>query len=158
MRGKKLRVFLASTLIGLLSLLLASCADGTNSGQTSSSNNLEAEKLDTTQNGEVGQGSYISYESYESTSDLYENSEVILFFNASWCSTCKVARDNFEASLDQIPADLAIVVVDFDNSDDLRKRYGVTLQHTFVQIDSNGDALKKWSGSTTISELVKQTV
>jgi len=87
-----------------------------------------------------------------------KNSEVILFFNASWCSTCKVARDNFEASLDQIPADLAIVVVDFDNSDDLRKRYGVTLQHTFVQIDSNGDALKKWSGSTTISELVKQTV
>jgi len=114
--------------------------------------------LDTTQNGEVGKGSYISYESYESAPDLYENSEVILFFNASWCSTCKVARDNFEASLDQIPADLAIVVVDFDNSDDLRKRYGVTLQHTFVQIDSNGDALKKWSGSTTISELVKQTV
>ena len=106
----------------------------------------------------MGQGSYISYESYESAPNLYENSEVILFFNASWCSTCKVARDNFEASLDQIPADLAIVVVDFDNSDDLRKRYGVTLQHTFVQIDSNGDALKKWSGSTTISELVKQTV
>jgi len=90
--------------------------------------------------------------------DLYENSDVILFFNASWFSTCKVARENFEASLDQIPADLTIVVVDFDNSDDIRKLYGVTLQRTFVQIDSNGDALKKWSGSTTISDLVKQIV
>jgi len=158
MRSKKLRVFLASTLIGLLSLLLASCTDGINSEQTSSSNNLEAEKLDTSQNGVVGKGFYISYESYESAPDLYKNSDVILFFNASWCSTCKVARENFEASLDQIPADMAIVVVDFENSDDLRKRYGVTLQHTFIQIDSNGDALKKWSGSTKISELLKQTV
>jgi hypothetical protein len=60
--------------------------------------------------------------------------------------------------LDQIPSDLTIVVVDFDNSDDLRKKYGITVQHTFVQIDATGESLKKWSGSTTIDQIVKTLV
>jgi hypothetical protein len=81
---------------------------------------------------------------------------VVLFFNAAWCSTCKVARDNFEASLDQIPVDLTIVVVDFDTATELRKLYGVTVQHTFVQIDASGQAIGKWSGSTSIDEIVEQ--
>jgi thiol-disulfide isomerase/thioredoxin len=83
---------------------------------------------------------------------------VVLFFNAAWCSTCKIARDNFEASLDQIPSDLTVVVVDFDDSSELRKKYGVTLQHTFVQIDGMGEMVKKWSGSTSIEQIVNQTI
>jgi hypothetical protein len=67
-----------------------------------------------------------------------------------------VARDNFEASVDQIPVDLTIVVVDFDTATDLRKLYGVTVQHTFVQIDDSGEAIGKWSGSTSINEIVEQ--
>jgi hypothetical protein len=37
-------------------------------------------------------------------------------------------------------------LVDYDNSKDLQKKYGVTYQHTFVQIDENGEALSKWNG------------
>jgi thiol-disulfide isomerase/thioredoxin len=103
-------------------------------------------------------GQYIPYGAYESTADEFSDTNVVLFFNAAWCSTCKVARDNFESSLDQIPSDLTIVVVDFDNATELRKLYGVTVQHTFVQIDASGEAIGKWSGSTTINEIVDQLI
>jgi thiol-disulfide isomerase/thioredoxin len=101
-------------------------------------------------------GQYIPYGAYESTADEFSDTNVVLFFNAAWCSTCKVARDNFESSLDQIPSDLTIVVVDFDNATELRKLYGVTVQHTFVQIDAAGEAVGKWSGSTSIKQIVEQ--
>jgi thiol-disulfide isomerase/thioredoxin len=103
-------------------------------------------------------GNYISYETYQSSADAYSASDVVLFFNASWCSTCKNARDNFESSLDQFPPDLTIVVVDFDDNVDLKKQYGVTVQHTFVQIDNQGEELKKWSGSVSVDEVTDQVI
>ena len=103
-------------------------------------------------------GSYLTLAEYENSKDRYSNSDVVLFFNANWCSTCKIARDNIEANLDSIPSNLAIVVVDFDKETDLRKKYGVTIQHTFVQIDKDGNQLTKWSGSVTAQEIAEETV
>ena len=82
----------------------------------------------------------------------------MLFFNARWCSTCKVARDNIQADLASIPPDLTIVVVDFDTANDLRRTYGVTVQHTFVQVDADGTELAKWAGSVTVDQIAKNTV
>ena len=103
-------------------------------------------------------GSYLTLEEYENSADKFSNSDVVLFFNANWCSTCKIARDNIESNLDSIPSDLAIVVVDFDKENELRKKYGVTIQHTFVQIDEVGNELAKWSGSVTAEEIAENTV
>lgn len=128
---------------------------------TNNAQNMENKSIEiTTENpGELSKnGSYISYDKYIQDKDNYLNTKVIIFFNAAWCSTCKVARENFESSLNMIPRDMTIAVVDFDNSNELRKKYGVTVQHTFVQIDQNGDSLKKWSGSTTIKELTEASV
>lgn len=99
--------------------------------------------------------SYITLEQYEANKAAYTDENVVLFFNAQWCSTCKSARANFEANLAGFPADLTIVLVDYDTALDLRKTYGVTLQHTFVQVDVNGKELAKWSGSKTIEEVVE---
>ena len=101
---------------------------------------------------------YISYETYQNSGDAYTDTNVVLFFNASWCSTCKKARDNFESSLDQLPPDLTIVVVDFDENVDLKKQYGVTVQHTFVQINDHGEELKKWSGSISVDDVNDQVI
>lgn len=100
-------------------------------------------------------GSYINLGTYQGNEDQYSGTNVVLFFNAEWCSTCEVARTNFESSKNSIPGDLTIVVVDFDNSIELRKQYGVTVQHTFVQIGDEGSSLAKWSGSVTIDEIVQ---
>jgi thiol-disulfide isomerase/thioredoxin len=103
-------------------------------------------------------GSYITLAEYEEDKAAYDAGDVVLFFNASWCSTCKIARDNLTADPAAIPEDLTIVTVDFDEATELKQRYGVTLQHTFVQIDAEGTELAKWSGSTTAEEIAENTV
>ena len=105
-----------------------------------------------------GPGSYITLADYEADKSAYSSTDVVLFFNAAWCSTCKEARDNIEADLAGIPSGLTIVVVDFDTATDLRQKYGVTVQHTFVQIDADGNELAKWSGSVTADEIAQNTV
>lgn len=105
-----------------------------------------------------GSGAYISLADYQASKNLYDASKVVLFFNATWCSTCKKARENLEADLSAIPADLAIVLVDFDSETDLKRQYGITVQHTFVQIDAAGNELSKWSGSLTAQEILENTV
>lgn len=35
-------------------------------------------------------------------------------------------------------------------------RYGVTIQHTFVHIDGEGNELKKWAGSMTAAEILSE--
>jgi len=142
--------------LGLITLLLASCASAgpvaTNTEPEPSISETQSAMATTT---DVA-GDYIPYESFVTSGDKYSNSKVVLFFNAVWCSTCKQARDNIEASLGEIPEDLVIVVVDFDSSIDLRKKYGVTVQHTFIEIDSAGEPLGKWSGSVTVDQIVEQ--
>jgi len=136
----------------LAALLLSSCGSvgpiETPAPQTSVSESPSASGSESD-----SAGAYITYESYAISADQYAETNVVLFFNADWCSTCKVARDNFEASLAEIPEDLTIVLVDFDDSIELRKKYGVTVQHTFVQIASSGEVIGKWSGSVTIAEV-----
>lgn len=79
-----------------------------------------------------------------------ENSseKVVLFFNASWCPTCKAADKEFKSS--KIPDGVTILSVDYDLNTELRKKYGVTYQHTFVQIDGKGEIVKKWSGGGVV--------
>ena len=102
-------------------------------------------------------GAYITLAQYEGSKDMYAESDVVLFFAADWCPTCQEATANLEADPAAIPAGLAIVRVDYDNSDELKQKYGVTVQHTFVQVDADGNELAKWSGSVTADEIAKQT-
>jgi thiol-disulfide isomerase/thioredoxin len=102
-------------------------------------------------------GAYITLAEYEGSKDMYAEGDVVLFFNASWCPTCKQARENLEADPAAIPAGLTIVTVDYDDSDELKQKYGVTVQHTFVQVDADGNELAKWNGSVTADEIAKQT-
>ena len=103
-------------------------------------------------------GSYLTLADYEADQAAYAGTDVVLFFNAEWCSTCKVARDNIQSDPSGIPSGLTIVVVDFDTANDLRQKYGVTVQHTFVQVDAGGNELAKWSGSVTAEEIAQNTV
>ena len=40
---------------------------------------------------------------------------------------------------------------------ELRQRYGITQQHTFVQIDSAGMSVKKWTGTKDGAAIKAQT-
>ncbi len=82
--------------------------------------------------------------------------DVVLFFRASWCPTCRAVDADIKTNLSKIPSSLAILDVNYDNSSALKQKYGVTYQHTFVQVDKDGNQIKKWSGSPTLSALVAE--
>jgi thiol-disulfide isomerase/thioredoxin len=152
--GRSLSKLFGAFGLSLATLLLSSCAFLGPVATTSEPETSIAESPPASAGVKENPGAYIDYGSYATSSDQYADTEVVLFFNAVWCSTCKQARDNFEASLSEIPEYLTIVLVDFDDSIELRKKYGVTVQHTFVQIDRTGDAVGKWSGSVTVAQIV----
>ena len=100
-------------------------------------------------------GNYIAY-APEQIASAAANGKVVLFFHASWCPTCRNLDTDIKAHLKDIPSNLTILDVDYDNSAELKKKYGVTYQHTFVEVDANGTLIKKWSGSPTLAALVAE--
>lgn len=98
-----------------------------------------------------------SYEAYDSSKLVYaENGDVVLFFRASWCPTCRVLDKDLKANIANIPMGVTILDVDYDNSRDLKAKYGVTYQHTLVQVDSKGNMIKKWQGSRSLNSLIAE--
>jgi thiol-disulfide isomerase/thioredoxin len=100
------------------------------------------------------QGSYQVYSPDKLA--LADKGDVVLFFKASWCPSCKAVDSDIKANRDSIQEGLTILEVDYDNSSLLKQKYGVTYQHTFVQVDSNGNQIAKWSGSPTLAVLEAQ--
>ncbi|MFZ2026682.1 MAG: thioredoxin family protein [Microgenomates group bacterium] len=77
----------------------------------------------------------------------------VLFFHAKWCPTCKIADKDFVENSQKIPDDVVLFKTDYDTEKELIARYGITYQHTFVYVDSEGNELKKWNGGG-IAELL----
>jgi thiol-disulfide isomerase/thioredoxin len=78
---------------------------------------------------------YVDYDTYAGDAAAFHNAgEVVLFFNASWCPSCKRTVANLEGDPAAIPTDLTIVSVDYDSAADLKRQYGITYQHTAEQI------------------------
>ncbi len=76
----------------------------------------------------------------------------VLFFYASWCPTCRPADKSFKQNEANIPDDVVVLRVNYNDPStdqmekDLAKKYTVTYQHTFVQIDSKGNQVNLWNG------------
>lgn len=71
--------------------------------------------------------------------------QIVIFFHASWCPSCRQQDDNLVSDREDIPAGVTILKADYDSETNLKQKYGVTLQHTFVQVDSEGNQLKMWN-------------
>lgn len=81
-------------------------------------------------------GLYVAY----TDQDFSQRSDKrrLLFFHAQWCPQCR-ALDASIASEMTLPEDVVIYKVDYDDRQDLRQKYGVTIQTTVVLVDENGD-------------------
>ena len=95
---------------------------------------------------------YVTYASEKLA--FAQQGKVILFFRAGWCPTCRAADADIRAHLSDIPKNVLILDVDYDNAKDLKQKYGVTYQHTFVQVDAMGNQIAKWQGSATLEEFL----
>lgn len=104
---------------------------------------------------EVMMGSKGSYEAYAPEKLVKaDEGDVVLFFRASWCPTCRTLDADIKANMSNIPDSVTILDVDYDNSTELKQKYGVTYQHTLVQVDSDGNMITKWQGSPTLAALL----
>lgn len=90
---------------------------------------------------------YVVYtpESYEAAKDTKR----VLFFHATWCPTCKSANEDFTTHESSIPSGVTLLKTDYDQETALKKKYNITYQHTFVQVDANGNEVTRWSGGGT---------
>lgn len=93
-------------------------------------------------------GSYVTLDDYNKNQSKYADSKKIYFFHASWCSICQGIDKEINADMSKIPAGVTMIKTDFDNSSDLRQKYGVTTQYTFVQVDNNGNESAQWSATS----------
>ena len=93
-----------------------------------------------------------SVEAYNKAADKSR----VLFFAASWCPSCRAANADITGKLKDIPKGLVIFKTDYDKETALKTKYGIVRQHTFVLVDANGNALKKWSGGN-LAEIVANT-
>lgn len=61
----------------------------------------------------------------------------LLFFHAPWCPQCRELESSINA--DGVPDGVTVFKVDYDSNQQLRQKYGVTIQTTFVKIDDWGN-------------------
>lgn len=99
-------------------------------------------------------GSYIEYADYVKNPDKFKETDVVLFFHAAWCTTCHAAEESIQNT--GVSDGLTIVKVDYDSSQDLKQKHGVTLQHTFIQVDGDGQQKAKFVGQITVDDIVAQ--
>ena len=99
-------------------------------------------------------GSYVAYSA--DTIAMATTGDVVLFFHASWCPSCRALNSDIEKNVSAIPAGVTILKTDYDKEIELKKKYGVTTQHTLVQVDKDGNMIKKWSGGSELENLLAQ--
>lgn len=100
-------------------------------------------------------GSYVAYDA-STAMKVAQSGKAILFFHAPWCPTCRAADADILKNAANIPSGTTIFKVDYDTSSEMKKKYSVTTQHTFVQIDANMTSVKTWRSSTTLESILTQ--
>lgn len=88
----------------------------------------------------------ISFSTESVAQELAQTRKVVYFFAAEWCELCRADLDQLKAQTKDFPPDTTVILVDFDNADELRMKYAIPLQDVFLQIDARGKKLKLWVG------------
>lgn len=148
--------------LAVTALALAACGSATTanppaagSSPTSSASTPGAATTptdDMTKPDAMAKGRYITYDEYAKDMEMAaKGTSVVLFFHAPWCPDCKAT----DASLttDGVPDGLTVVKVDYDSMTDLKQKYGITQQHTFVAVDADGMKQKIWTGTSTGAQI-----
>jgi thiol-disulfide isomerase/thioredoxin len=88
----------------------------------------------------LAKGTYTAYT--ESTFATAPADRRVLFFHAPWCPQCRELDEDLNT--EPLPYGVTIFKADYDSNQDLRKKYGVTLQTTFVEVDGDGNKIASY--------------
>lgn len=107
-----------------------------------SSNNSSSQNQSGDNPSQQTTGSTARYVDYSPTAIADASGTTLLFFHAPWCPSCRQIES--EILSDGVPDGVTIIKVDYDSHQDLRQKYGVTVQTTFVKVDASGNELEKF--------------
>ena len=79
---------------------------------------------------------------------------ILLFFHATWCPSCKALDADIVKNSVTIPDGVAIFKVDYDTSIELKRKYGVTTQHSIIEINKTGKAQSTISHPLTLNAVI----
>lgn len=82
------------------------------------------------------------YEDYSETAFNQAEGRRILFFHAPWCPQCRALDASIKENT--VPEGVTIFKIDYDSNQELRQKYGVTIQTTLVEVDENGNEVQKY--------------
>jgi thiol-disulfide isomerase/thioredoxin len=99
-------------------------------------------------------GMKVAFRDLMAAEKLAAKGPTVLFFAADWCPSCQADLKDINANGAKL-GDITIVVVNYDKSPDLKKRYGITVQDTFVQIGPMGEKVAVWNGGGVQEILAK---
>jgi thioredoxin 1 len=97
---------------------------------------------------------YMYYDETKVSEALASGQKVALFFHATWCPSCKALDKAINSEISSIPSNALIVKVDYDSSTEMKKKYGVTSQHTTVIIDKDMNLISKKLGARNVGEVL----
>jgi thiol-disulfide isomerase/thioredoxin len=149
---------LAATLVSGQSMMMKSAAGSGGTGSMMQSNTAMADpKVGAELRAAPSSGRKILFTDLAAAEALAAKGPTVLFFAADWCPYCQADLKDINANGSRLGS-ITIVVLDYDRERALEKSYGVTVQDTFVQIDSTGARLAAWNsgGVDGILARVKQ--
>ncbi len=89
-----------------------------------------------------------AYVDYSDSAIADAQGRTFLFFHATWCPSCRAIEKDILAS--GVPAGITVIKVDYDSHQDLRQKYGVAQQTTFVEVDAAGNGLQNFLPTTDL--------
>ena len=88
---------------------------------------------------------YVDYSSDNLAKATANEGRAVIFFHASWCPLCSEAEVDLKSNWDKVPQDVTILKTDYDSSKELKTKYGIVSQDTWVQVDVQGTEITKWN-------------
>lgn len=130
---------LASIGIGVAYLLASPSEDKANEEVVNETKSSQTEQAPISENSDKT-GSYVTY-----TDGIIAETggTKLLFFHAPWCPQCRAIEADINSQ--GVPEGVTIIKVDYDTNQELRKKYGVTLQTTIVKVDNSGELIEKFT-------------
>lgn len=96
---------------------------------------------------------YVEY-SEANLAKAQEKGRSVIYFWAVWCPTCQALDKELRERSQELPDDVTIIKTNYDTEKELKKKYQIVQQHTLVQVDKNGNEVKKWIGGNI--DVIKQ--
>lgn len=160
MKNRPLFVVIGIIAITIIIAVLLMYVKNSNQAKQENQSQTNNQSIVTTQNTNsstenTSAGAYIDY-----SDNAIKNTKgtKVLFFHAPWCPQCRALDNSIKSG--KIPNGVTIIKVDYDSNQELRKKYGVTLQTTLVRVDDDGNMVKKYTAynEPSLDALIKNVL